>query len=379
MYKRKLMNQKSARTCFKVLLTACVLLNTVSLKAQSAFKGLEPLFTTPNNYIIHYTPTPPVIDGDINDAAWNQAEWTEQFQDIEGDKKPAPHLHTRVKMLWGDTCIYIAAEIEEPNVWAYQTKHDDIVYYDNDFELFINPNNTIQNYYEVEVNAINTVFDLFLGRPYRDGGDAMINWNAEGLHTAVKVQGTVNNPSDKDKGWTVEIAIPYRSISLGNNVILPKDGDLWRINFSRVEWDTDVHNKKYVKQAINGEQKPEHNWVWSPQGIINMHAPERWGYLQFSKSATSNNVFTMPYSELQKRYLWLIYYREHKYYNKHRCFLLSLNKLGLSSKVIISGNVNKISLEATKHQFLGLITDGHDNITWCIDEHSAVNQLNFRK
>ncbi|MFI5158503.1 MAG: carbohydrate-binding family 9-like protein [Sphingobacteriales bacterium] len=360
----------------KALVTIFLILVVFCAKAQSPFKGLENLFTTPQNYIIHYTKTPPVIDGDISESTWSRAAWTDQFQDIEGDKKPHPTLHTQVKMLWGDSCIYIAAKLQEPNVWAYETKRDAIVYHDNDFEVFINPSNTIHQYYEFEVNALNTIFDLFLDRPYRDWGSAMINWNAEGLRTAVKVQGTLNNPTDTDRGWTVEIAIPFKSISIGNNVNIPADGDLWRINFSRVEWDTNVHNGKYVKQTTgSGAPKPEHNWVWSAQGVIDMHFPERWGYLRFSKSSSVNNAFTMSYSELQKRYLWLIYYHERLYFRKHHRYALSLKQLGINKRVAVSGKANLLTLEATKHQFMGLISDKQSNIIRTINQQSEINQI----
>jgi hypothetical protein len=374
------MKLKSSRTFLKVLLTISILSYTLSSNAQSPFKGLENLFTTPDNYIVQYTKTPPIIDGDINDAAWNQAKWTNEFQDIEGDKRPAPTYKTQVKMLWDDSCLYIMAKMEEPNVWGYETKHDAVIYHENDFEVFVNPDNTIHNYYEFEVNPLNTIFDLFLERSYRDGGQAMINWNAEGLRSAVKIQGTINNPADTDKGWTVEMAIPFKSISIGNDVHIPGDGDLWRIDFSRVEWDTQLRNGKYVKQTTaDGEWKPEHNWVWSPPGLISMHYPERWGYLKFSKGDNSNNVFTMPYPELQKRYLWLIYYREQLYFRENHTYALNLKDLGVDSTALLSGTLNNLKLEATEHQFLGFITDGHDNITWCINQQGAVNQLRIRK
>ena len=109
--------------------------------------------------------------------------------DIEGSLKPNPPLQTKVKMLWDDSCLYIAAQINDPGVWATLTHHDDIIFRDNDFEVFINPNNTTHQYFELEFNALNTVFDLFLNKPYRNGGNAMINWNAEGLRSAVKIAG----------------------------------------------------------------------------------------------------------------------------------------------------------------------------------------------
>ena len=215
--------------------------------AQSPFKNFGNLFTTPKSYVVNYTGKPPLIDGDITDSVWQQAQSTADFEDIEGDLKPHPPLQTNAKMLWDDSCLYIAAQIHDPNVWATITHHDDIIFRDNDFEVFINPNNNTHQYFELEFNALNTVFDLFLNKPYRNGGNAMINWNAEDLRSAVKVQGTLNNASDTDKGWTIEIAIPFKAISLGNNVQVPQNGTLWRINFSRVEWDTRVVNGKYVK------------------------------------------------------------------------------------------------------------------------------------
>jgi hypothetical protein len=245
--------------------------------------------------------------------------------------------------------------------------------------VFINPNNSTHQYYEFEVNALNTIFDLFLNNPYRDFGKPMISWDAEGLRTAVKVQGTLNDPSDTDKGWTVEMAIPFKALSLGNYIAVPSEGSIWRINFSRVEWDTHARDGKYLKDTSeDGRDKPEHNWVWSEQGVKNMHFPERWGYLQFSKRTPGSVTFTMPYNEQQRRYLWLIYYRERMYFAGHNQFETDLKKIGLDGTIVVDGKANSLQLEATPHQFMALITDKTDNITWAIDQQGWVHQLNKR-
>jgi len=343
--------------------------------AQEPFKGLENLFTIPKGYIVNYIKTAPKIDGDINDKVWRQAKWTADFVDIEGDLKPNPTLQTNVKMLWDDSCLYIAARIYDPQVWANLTRHDDIVFRDNDFEVFLNPNNSTHQYFELEFNALNTVFDLFLNKPYRNGGNAMFGWNAEGLRSAVKVLGTINNPSNTDTGWTIEMAIPFRAISLGNDVEVPKEGTLWRINFSRVEWDTKVDEGKYVKlKDAAGHDLPEHNWVWSPQGVVNMHYPERWGYLQFTKSNTIY-TFDLPYQEMQKRYLWLVYYREKLWFDAHRAYTSSLKDLVIDDKPGIEKNINTLQLEATAHQFMALIKDEKSNITLTINQEGLVCRL----
>lgn len=347
--------------------------------AQPQFKKFANLFTEPESYVVNYTKLPPKIDGDTSDAVWQRAKWTNNFRDIEGDLKPNPPLQTKVKMLWDDTCLYIAATIRDPHVWATLTHHDDIVFHDNDIELFIDPYNTTHQYFELEFNPINTVFDLFLTKPYRNFGNPLINWNAEGLRTAVKIQGTLNNPSDTDRGWTIEIAIPFKSICLGINMPVPIADATWRINFSRVEWDTKVVNGKYVKlKDSTGRTLPEHNWVWSPQGVINMHFPERWGYLQFNKDFTQDKPFVLPYAELQKRYLWLVYYEQKQWRDAHHAYQPSLAAFGLDNNVTINNHINNLKLEATGHQFIAFITDETDKITWSINQEGLIRQINSR-
>jgi len=278
-------------------------------------------------------------------------------------------------MLWDDSCLYVAARIKDPHVWATLTHHDDIVYRDNDFELFIDPNNSTHKYFEIEVNALNTIFDLFLTKPYRNNGAAVTGWDTHGLRSAVKVQGTLNDPSDTDKGWTVEMAIPFKAIAGGFNRAVIKNGTMWRINFSRVEYETKVQNGKYVKLQDNaGRDLPEHNWVWSNQGLINMHYPERWGYLLFSDHEAGDVIFEMPYAEEQKKYLWLVYYKQKQWYKDHHEYLAQLSKLGIETKVNINGNDNELKLEATTHQFMVYITDGKTKATYTIDQDGLVQQ-----
>jgi hypothetical protein len=347
-------------------------------KANSLFAGLEHLFTEPKHYVTHFTQEAPAIDGRLDEAVWQQAAWTELFTDIEGDKKPKPTYPTRVKLAWDNKHLYIAAEMKEPHVWANLTKHDEVIYYDNDFEVFIDPDNDTHQYFEVEVNALNTIFDLYLSKPYRNNSRAMIAWDLHGLQLAVQVQGTLNDPTDTDEGWTVEMAIPFRSVTLGNNTIVPTDGSLWRINFSRVQWDVDVVDGKYVKRkGEDGKPFPEYNWVWSPQGVINMHYPERWGYLYFSQQAATGEPvpFTIPYAEKQKQYLWLVYYRQKEHFGKHGRYSKSLKDLGLkNSKVEVEGQVNQLKLEAGTLQFMAAI-QGPDGKVWSINENGLVQTI----
>jgi hypothetical protein len=252
---------------------------------------------------------PVTIDGKLDEEAWKAAAWSEPFVDIEGDKKPRPRHRTRMKMLWDDAALYIAAELEEPHVWATLMDHDAIIYHDNDFEVFLDTDGDSHLYGELELNALNTTFDLLLPKPYKDGGRAVIGWEVIGLKSAVHVNGTLNDPSDTDRGWTVEIRWPWAGLKELTGVpVPPKDGDQWRINFSRVQWDTEVVGGRY--QKVKGRK--EHNWVWSPQGVIDMHRPERWGYLQFS-AAAGDVPFRSDPTAAARDLLHRVYYAQRDY------------------------------------------------------------------
>ena len=98
--------------------------------------------------------------------AWASAPWTETFVDIEGYRRPEPRFKTRAKMLWDDEWFYVAAEMEEPDLWGTLTERDSVIFRDNDFELFIDPDGDTHGYYELEVNALGTPWDLLLIKGY---------------------------------------------------------------------------------------------------------------------------------------------------------------------------------------------------------------------
>ncbi|MFN0122543.1 MAG: carbohydrate-binding family 9-like protein [Blastocatellia bacterium] len=233
----------------------------------------------PKQYTCYRAAGPVSIDGKLDDRAWRAAPWTDAFVDIEGDRKPLPRFVTRAKMLWDERYFYIAADMEEPHVWGTLTQRDSVIFHDNDFEVFIDPDGDRNEYYEFEINALNTGWDLFLPKPYRDGGKAQNSWDIAGLKTAVHVRGRLNDPADRDHGWSVELAMPWAALGeYAHKPAPPRHGDEWRVNFSRVEWRHEIVDGKYRRVPNTKED----NWVWSPQGVVDMHRPETWGVVRFA-------------------------------------------------------------------------------------------------
>lgn len=234
---------------------------------------------SPLRYVAYRASEAPHVDGKLDDAAWDAAPWSADFVDIEGSVKPTPRFRTRMKMSWDERYFYVAAQMDEPHVWGTLTEHDSVIFHDNDFEVFLDPDGDTLAYGEFEINALNTGWDLFLPKPYRHGGKADNGWEIPGLQTAIHVDGTLNDPSDEDRGWSVELAFPWEVLGkLSSRAAPPADGDEWRINFSRVEWRHQIVDGKYRKVPDTKED----NWVWSPQGVIDMHRPETWGFVRFS-------------------------------------------------------------------------------------------------
>jgi hypothetical protein len=312
-----------------VVLTGLGCANAAETPPASAALALAPEPVLPRGYVAYRAATPIVIDGRLDEPAWQAAPWWEDHADIEGFQKTKPRFRTRGKMLWDDKYFYIAAFLEEPHVWGTLTQHDAVIFQDNDFEVFIDPDGDNQQYYEIEINALNTEWDLRLAKAYRNGGPALNEWEIPGLLHATHVEGTLNQPGDTDRGWSIEFAFPWESLrEYAGCACPPRDGDQWRVNFSRVEWVIDIIDGKYRKIA----GRPEDNWIWSPQGFVDMHRPETWGFVQFSKVAAGGDTvrFQRDPDYPARMYLMKVYFAQAEFRGKNQRWAGSVAELGLA-------------------------------------------------
>ena len=261
----------------------------------------------------------PEIDGLADDAAWQNAAWTDDFVDIEGADAAASALRTRVRMLWDAEALYVFAELQEPAIQATLTEHDSVIFHDNDFELFIDPDADNHMYAELEINALGTVWDLLLSRPYRDGGHAIDNWDIRGLHTAVSLDGTANDASDTDEGWSVEMAIPWSVLEeIADCQVPPVAGDRWHMNFSRVQYGSQIEQGRHVRDTgEDGSELDPDNWVWSPQGVVAMHCPEMWGIVEFAGGIVMPGNPELLSEDYARQALMCLYYWQHDFHDGH--------------------------------------------------------------
>jgi hypothetical protein len=101
--------------------------------------------TYPRQYVAYYTDVAPVIDGHVNDTVWEEVSFTDSFVDISTTTKP--EFSTIAGIRWDNEWLYIAAVLKDTAAWANITSachcidptHDQVIYHDNDFEVFVNP------------------------------------------------------------------------------------------------------------------------------------------------------------------------------------------------------------------------------------------------
>ncbi len=337
-------------------LTAFLFIAISAMGQHNLFSKYERVLTLPKSYVCYKTTDKIKIDGKLKENAWAKAKPTDSFIDISGADFPNPKYDTQVKMLWDDNYFYVGAVLEEDDIKAKLTKRDTIIYHDNDFEVFIDPDGDGLNYFEIENNARGVIFDLMLEKAYRSGGRFMIQWDCPGLKLAVHRVGTLNNSKDKDKFWSVEMAIPHEALTLDFNNPL-KAGNTWRVNFSRVQW---------LK-----EKGPEENWVWSATGKVDMHMPDRWGFVYFSDKTVGEGTeeFVYPYNMDAYKLLWAMFYAQLDNYSSNKNYLRSVENFFLTD--VETANLpkdSKINVEATTNTFRMSISIPEKNVMYVVNQ-----------
>lgn len=267
----------------------------------------------PPVYICQYNDKPFHLDGNLNKDFWKNIPFTGDFPDIEGDIRPIPRFRTRAKLAWDKDNLYIGAVLEGDEIWASLTEHDCVIFNDNDFEIFIDPDSDTQAYYEFEMNALNTTWDLLLTKAYRDGGKPVNGLEIHGMRTAVHIDGELNNPEARSRFWSVEVVMPFAALKeCSAHGRSPLPGEYYRMNFSRVQWKVDVEDNIFKKRLSpeTGRPLPEDNWVWAPTGVINIHYPELWAFVFFAGAGQEQEIFSIPEDELRKWELRKLYYAQ---------------------------------------------------------------------
>lgn len=227
------------------------------------------------------------IDGRLDEPSWGLcASMGDNF--VLCDGQLTGHPPTVAKMMWDDRNLYLAVKCQDQDLFATKPERDDDLWEEDVVELFITVPNDPKYFIELEVSPMGTLMDIFNLRPY--GG--VINWDCPRWKCAVLAEGTLQDRTDVDKGWTVEMALPLldcyaqpyaasraaelekkwqtREVKLEGEPAFaydkrPSAGDIWRLNVYRIDYSKD-----------HGEYQ-----AWSPPIVQGFHTPDRFGEVVF--------------------------------------------------------------------------------------------------
>ena len=236
---------------------------------------------------------PIAIDGRLDEEAWTRAERSPRF--VDAVTGAITLYETRAAMLWDDEYLYVGLWLTDSDVWSTGNERTGLVWQENAIQVSIAGPGAV---YELAVNPLGTAlemfyiwkdsyrrggrydvpeFDLAAHRPMVFGGDAgprhprglrwgFFDWHLPGLEMGLHVAGTVDDRSDVDEGWTVELAFPWRGMEhlAADGQLPPKGGDVWRLSLAR-------------HQVIDQNTAPRSaTWTWHALGDVDLLAPERY-------------------------------------------------------------------------------------------------------
>jgi hypothetical protein len=237
--------------------TGCMLGLIVLLLFAEAAPGVPPAEIS--RYTVKRTLGPIEIDGVLDEPSWTAAQTTGPFGLNDGSGRPENRVEAR--LVWDDERLYFAFDCEDSDLFATMRRRDEHLWEEEAVEMFIDPDGDGRNYLELQVNPLNTFLDIFILTPVvpipYESYTVPAKW-------AVKVNGSVNDSSDRDRGWTAEIQLPLKEAVTAAN-LPPKDGDRWRVGLYRIE-------RRPKMQLM----------AWSPTLKPSFHTPARFGEITFS-------------------------------------------------------------------------------------------------
>ena len=206
------------------------------------------------------------VDGELNEAVWINAAVIEPFYQNDGSGREREH--TTVRLWYDDKALYLGWTCRDADIQATFTNRDSRFWEEEVLEFFVTPK-ALDRYFEIQWNPLGGVFDAIIENDLDEKGVSKAfhgdwSYTAEGMTSAVRVKGTVNDSSDKDEFWQVEVRLPFADLGQPS----PKAGDVWRANFYRFN-----RTKGLAVEELS----------WSPALLPGFHQPTRFGFLEFGK------------------------------------------------------------------------------------------------
>jgi len=203
---------------------------------------------------------------DFQALDWEKAATVSLTDAVTGE---ATGVQTEVRALYDDTYLFVQFKCEDPYIWATIEDRDGPVWEEECVEIFLNPSGSKHQYFEINLNPLNTLFDACVlnrrtEQRQNESFEPLAQFDIAGVKTETKIEGDMHVDGG-GKSWTAYYAIPHKALYGAANVP-PQAGDIWRANFYRIDSPTSDQHDHYA---------------WSQTGKVAFHLPWRFGFLRF--------------------------------------------------------------------------------------------------
>ena len=207
------------------------------------------------------------VDGNLDEPAWENAAVIEFILPITHEK---PLSETHARLLYDDRYLYVGFRALDKDVYGEFKDRDAFTCLEDVLEVFIKPDPDSEPYYNFELNALGTMLDGFTPKRKAGGGRGQrwLAWNIEGMKIATSVDGTLNNYRDEDRGWSLEVAIPFAG--LPTLQAPPRAGDRWTFHLARYDYSVFLEEGRELTSC-------------APLSKVDFHYYEDWIPLVFSQ------------------------------------------------------------------------------------------------
>ena len=229
----------------------------LAILVASVITGFAGAADPPSAFECRWADTPIVIDGKGDDPAWKHAQVIDHFYLPWLRPALKASTATRAKLLWDREYLYFLAEMQDSDLQADPKAPDGAALKCDSFQIFIKPAADKPGYYQFHIDAAGTVRNLFLPRreaggfPRRQAGDPTFHVDAK-----LTRNGTLNNPADRDTGWTVEGRIPWTDLLRTGG--RPEPGEQWTFALCRSDFSAEAKEPEHATCApLTGKSPPK--------------------------------------------------------------------------------------------------------------------------
>lgn len=233
-------------------------------------------------YWCYRTPGPITIDGRLDEESWRAAPCTGNFALYSGESE-SPY-QTSARMLWDEEYLYICFECDDIDLYATPKEREENLWAQDCVEVFIMEQSLGQGHFvEYQVSPIGAFFDTYNVDKYV----GIEEWRSPGVRSAAEFDGSPNDPTDRDRGYCVEMAIPFDDLHLRKPTrATPDDGDTMRVNLCRIDYRS--------PETMGGKGAEPTFITWSPAFVLDFHLRTRFGVLTFVDGPAGTSAASQP-------------------------------------------------------------------------------------